>query len=182
MKTKHTKIFATGFIVYLCMQTVLEIANIFFAITSYTQYTWAAEYAPEMYDVNAQLQTTVFNIITHVLCSLAFALLVVIASSTLIEKCGSLKEKLQKVWFVPGILFVLQSVIFVISEFVSAFAQPQEFLTQYLLSTLTGLIMPLLIRAVLAVLYFSLPRVLLENDLCVFKKEKTETQSATDIS
>lgn len=176
MKTKHTKILAAGFILYLSVQAVTAIANTVSAVFAYVQYTWAAGHAPEMYDANI-LQKMVFSIVTFILSSLACTLLAGIASSSLIEKCGALKEKLQKVWFVPGILFVLQSAVYAVSEIVSAFAQPEEFLPQYLLSAVTGLIAPLLLRAVSAVLYFSLPRVLLENDLFVFKKEKAETEA-----
>ena len=101
----------------------------------------------------------------------------VIVSSSLIEKLAPAKAKLLKIRFLPGILYMLQVLLFVASQLASVFLQAQEYLTDHLTLTVLNMLPTLLMRALIAVLVFTLPAVLLENDLPVFK---TKTAPQTD--
>lgn len=177
MKTKTAKIFSAGFIAYLLAQAVSSAANTVYAISALAQYAFAASAAPEHY-TNAQGQqvTMILSTVMFVLGAVMYTLLAVIVSSSLIEKLSTAKAKLQKIRFLPGTLYVLQILIFAANQITSVFLQAQEYLADYLWLTVLDMIPTLLMRALIAVLVFTLPAVLLENDLLVFKnKAVTET-------
>ncbi len=178
MKTKTVKIFSAGFIAYLLAQAVSSAANTVYAISAISQYLFAASAAPEHYtNTQGQPATLILNIATFVLGTVMYALLTVIVSSSLIEKLAPAKAKLQKIRFLPGILYMLQVLLFVASQLASVFLQAQEYLTDHLTLTVLNMLPTLLMRALIAVLVFTLPAVLLENDLPVFK---TKTAPQTD--
>ena len=179
MKNKTAKIFSAGFIAYLLLQVANGLANTYYAVFGCIQLAQSMPSAPDVSAIQGDLLTMVFSGVTVLLSALTYALLAVIAGSALIEKCGTLKGKLHKAWFIPGALYVLQTVLYVSAEFASVFAQPTEYLMTYLANAASNVGQNLVFRIVIAVLYFTLPRVLLENDLFVFKKETTQTQVAT---
>ncbi len=179
MKNKTEKIFSAGFIAYLLLQVANGLANTYYAVFGCIQLAQSMPSAPDVSAIQGDLLTMVFSGVTVLLSALTYALLAVIAGSALIEKCGTLKGKLRKMWFVPGALYVLQTLMFIISRFADVFTQPSEYLITVLTSAAIDVGQALVFRAVIALLYFTLPRVLLENDLFVFKKETTQTQVAT---
>lgn len=180
MKTKTVRILSAAFIVYLFAQTIMAAFNTGYALSAISQYLFAASAAPEYYtNAQGQLATLILNIATFVLGTVMYALLTVIASRSLIEKLGKAKAKakLQKIRYLPGVLYVLQVLLFVASQLASVFLQAQEYLTDHLTLTVLNMLPTLLMRALIAVLVFTLPAVLLENDLSVFRN-KAVTQAA----
>ncbi|MBR2413956.1 MAG: hypothetical protein IKB13_05605 [Clostridia bacterium] len=178
MKTKTVKIFSAGFIAYLLAQAVSSAANTVYALSALVQYALAASVAPEHYtNTQGQLVTMLLSAVMFVLGAVVYTLLAVIVSSSLIEKLAPAKAKLQKIRFLPGILYMLQVLLFVASQIASVFLQAQEYLTDHLTLTVLNMLPTLLMRALIAVLVFTLPAVLLENDLTVFK---TKTAPQTD--
>lgn len=179
MKNKTAKIFSASFIVYLLLQAVSDFTDIVYVVFGCVQLAQGVSLAEDPSVVQGNLTKMILSGATLLLSAVAYALMAAIASSALIEKWGASKGKLHKAWFIPGALYVLQTVLYVSAEFASVFAQPTEYLMTYLANAASNVGQNLVFRIVIAVLYFTLPRVLLENDLFVFKKETTQTQVAT---
>lgn len=169
MKTKTAKIFSAAFIAYLFLQAATGIKNAIYAITGLVQYVLGSFASAEVPNMQGTVVTGLINLAVVLISSVAYIILAVIVCSALIEKLGTKKEKLMKIRHLPGILYVLQVVLYIAGQIAYVFTQPQEYFSDILTTSVLNILPILPMRAVIAVLWFTLPAILLANELFVFK-------------
>lgn len=158
MKLKTKEIFSIGLMVYLALSVFMTIfnfiANIILAIAHDSAFSVA-------------------NAFTLVLTGLSYLALLAFVAVVTFEQFGKYKDKLKKLWFVPGIPRAIVVLISVVSSFASLGYLRGLLIAATILSTLLTFVVNVVYVGTFYVIF---PKLLMEMEIEPVFKEK---QSAT---
>lgn len=155
MKLKTREIFSVGLMAYLALSVVATIfrffANIILAIAHYSSFSVASAF-------------------TLFLTGLSYLALLAFVAVVAFEQFGAYKDKVKKLWFVPGIPRVIVLLISVISSFSSLSYLRGLMIADTILYTLLTFVVNVVYVGTFFVIF---PKLLMEMDVePVFKKKQ----------